>query len=201
MSLKQKRDALDAMDRDEVSACTKCELCHGRTQTVFGDGAADAPIMFIGEGPGQSEDEQGKPFVGRAGALLDKMIQAIGYDRQQLYIANVVKCRPPNNRTPSAVEVQTCWDYLRRQIEIIRPQVIVTVGGPATKMILDTKIGITRLRGTWHTYTGVQPPIPVMPTFHPAFLLRAYTYDNRQKVWADLKQVVDHVTEQAGSDH
>jgi uracil-DNA glycosylase len=111
----------------------------------------------------------------------------MGFERSQIYIANVVKCRPPNNRTPLAGEVQACGGYLRRQIEIIRPKVIITLGGPAAKLVLNTKEGITRIRGTWHEYPGVQPAVPVMPTFHPAYLLRAYTKENRAKVWSDLK--------------
>jgi len=188
--------ALQQMDEQEVKGCTKCELCHGRTNTVFGEGDPEAPILFIGEGPGQSEDEQARPFVGRAGEMLTKMINAMGYDRQDLYIANIVKCRPPNNRTPAAIEVQTCWDYLRRQIEIIRPAAIVTLGGPSTKIILQTKQGITKIRGTWQQYAGIDPPIPVMPTFHPAFVLRAYTRDNRAKVWSDLQKVLEHIKAQ-----
>jgi DNA polymerase len=194
MSRDQRQAELDRIELEEVRGCTKCGLCQGRTQTVFGEGDPEAPIMFIGEGPGQREDELGRPFVGRAGELLDRMIQAMGYERQQLYIANVVKCRPPNNRTPTAVEVRTCWDYLRRQIEIIVPRVIVTVGGPATKMVLDVSTGITKLRGTWHQYQAVDPPIPVMPTFHPAYLLRAYTRENREKVWYDLQKVISRVS-------
>ena len=199
LSRDEKVAALRALDENEVKGCTKCDLCQGRTQTVFGEGDPDAPILFIGEGPGQNEDEQGRPFVGRAGDLLNKMIKAMGYDREQVFIANVVKCRPPNNRTPSPAEVDACWDYLRRQIEIIRPRAIVTLGGPAAKMLLNTKIGITRLRGTWHTYDGLAPhgpPIPLMPTFHPAYLLRAYTPDNRKTVWSDLQKVMGEVNDE-----
>jgi len=188
-------ELLRVIDQSEVQGCTRCELCHGRTNTVFGEGDPEAPVMFIGEGPGQTEDETGRPFVGRAGELLTKMIGAMGFEREQIYIANVVKCRPPGNRTPTPVEVQTCWDYLRRQIEIIRPAAIVTVGGPASKMLLSTDTGITRLRGTWHRYDAVDPPIPVMPTFHPAYLLRSYTRENRQKVWSDLQQVMEHLNQ------
>ncbi len=188
-----KAEALRLMDEREVRGCTKCELCHSRTQTVFGEGDPDAEVMFIGEGPGQQEDEQGRPFVGRAGQLLDKMIAAMGYQRREVYIANVVKCRPPNNRTPTVVEANACWDYLRRQIETIRPKAIVTLGGPAAKMVLSTTVGITRLRGTWHEFPGVEPPIPVMPTFHPAYLLRSYTPENRRKVWSDLQAVMQRV--------
>ena len=199
------RTRLEAMDRDtrlrvlqqideqEVRGCTDCELHQYRQQTVFGEGAPDAPVLFIGEGPGQNEDEQGRPFVGRAGDLLTKMIRAMGYERDQIYIANVVKCRPPNNRTPKPQEVEACWQYLRRQIETIQPKVIVTLGGPAAKMILNTKEGITRLRGIWHSYDAVEPPIPVMPTFHPAYLLRSYTKENRARVWSDLQAVMDKV--------
>jgi len=182
-----KAKALREMDEGEVRSCRNCVLCESRGQTVFGEGDPDAKVMFIGEGPGQHEDEQGRPFVGRSGELLNKQIQAMGFTRDQVYIANVVKCRPPKNRTPLADEVDACWDYLRRQIEIIRPKVIITLGGPAAKLVLDTKEGITRIRGTWHEYAGVQPPVPVMPTFHPAYLLRSYTKENRAKVWSDLK--------------
>ncbi len=194
MSPQEKADALRALDEGEVKSCTKCNLCQSRTQTVFGDGDPDADLLFIGEGPGQNEDEQGVPFVGRAGDLLNKMILAMGLSRETVFIANVVKCRPPNNRTPTPNEVDQCWDYLRRQIEIIRPKVIVTLGGPAMKMLLNTRDGITRMRGTWHTYDGLAPhgpPIPLMPTFHPAYLLRAYTPDNRRKVWSDLQKAME----------
>ena len=187
MDRESKVKALREMDEAEVRGCRNCVLCESRTRTVFGEGDPDAPVMFIGEGPGQHEDEQGRPFVGRSGELLNKQIQAMGFTREQVYIANVVKCRPPNNRTPLADEVDACWDYLRRQIQIIRPKVIITLGGPAAKLVLDTREGITRIRGTWHEYRGVEPPVPVMPTFHPAYLLRSYTKENRAKVWSDLK--------------
>lgn len=183
----QKIEALGQMDEQEVRGCTACVLCENRIQTVFGEGDPDARIMFVGEGPGQNEDEQGRPFVGRSGDLLDKQIQAMGFKRSDVYIANVVKCRPPNNRTPLANEVEACSGYLRRQIEIIRPNVIITLGGPAAKLVLGTSEGITRIRGAWHEYTAVNPPVPVMPTFHPAYLLRQYTKENRAKVWSDLK--------------
>ncbi len=192
----EKLNILEQMDRDEVQGCSKCELCHSRTQTVFGEGDADAKLMFVGEGPGQKEDSQGRPFVGRSGEMLNKQIDAMGLQRQDVYIANVVKCRPPNNRAPTPIEAQTCWEYLRRQILVIRPKVIVTLGGPAAKMLLNTKTGITALRGTWHSLDQLAPDgpvIPVMPTFHPAFLLRAYTPENRKKVWSDLQKVVKHL--------
>jgi DNA polymerase len=185
---------LDEFDKNEVRTCTRCPLHEDRTQTVFGTGDPDADLMFIGEGPGQQEDLQGEPFVGRAGELLTKMIVAMGLSRQQVYIANVVKCRPPNNRTPQPDEVATCTDYLHRQIDIIRPKVIVTLGNPATKHLLATTRGITTTRGQWHEWAGLGPDGPtiaVMPTFHPAYLLRQYTRDNRAKVWSDLLAALD----------
>jgi DNA polymerase len=185
---------LEQLDVAEVRTCTMCSLHEGRKQTVFGVGDPDADLMFVGEGPGQQEDEQGEPFVGRAGELLTKMIIAMGLSRQQVYIANVVKCRPPNNRTPQPDEVATCTGYLHRQIDIIRPKVIVTLGNPATKHMLQTTRGITSTRGQWHQWHGLEPDGPaidVMPTFHPAYLLRQYTRDNREKVWSDLLAVFD----------
>lgn len=194
----QKSSILRQIDEQEVRSCTKCGLCKSRTQSVFGEGDPDAPVLFIGEGPGKNEDEQGRPFVGRAGQLLSKMITAMGFQREQFYIANVVKCRPPQNRTPTPDEVSTCWDFLRRQIQIIQPKVIVTLGAPATRMVLETKEGITRIRGTWHEYQDMESgiaSIPVMPTFHPAYLLRAYTMENRKKVWSDLQAVIDRIAQ------
>jgi len=189
----EKAKLLAAMDENEVKSCQNCGLCRGRINTVFGEGDPDAPIMFVGEGPGQDEDMQGRPFVGRAGELLNRMISAMGYQREQVYIANVVKCRPPNNRTPGLEEVEACWPYLLRQIEVIRPKVLVALGGPASKRLLETTVGITRLRGTWGWFRHVEPQIPVMPTFHPAYLLRAYTQENRKRVWGDLQQVIEVV--------
>lgn len=189
---------LESMERDEVRVCAKCDLCRTRTQTVFGEGDVEAKLMFVGEGPGETEDRMGRPFVGRAGELLDKQIAAMGFKREQVYIANVVKCRPPNNRTPTPMEAQTCSEYLFRQIAVIRPRVIVTLGGPATKLLLDTQTGITMLRGQWASFRQLEPElksIPVMPTFHPAYLLRSYTVDNRKKVWSDLQAVMDKLKE------
>ncbi len=191
-----KLHVLDQMDRTEVRGCTDCPLHESRTQTVFGEGNPDARVMIVGEGPGQEEDRTGRPFVGRSGELLDKQIAAMGFTREQVYIANVVKCRPPDNRTPTPAEADTCGgNYLRRQIETIRPAVILTVGGPAAKLLLGTSSGITRLRGNWHAYTTVDPPIPVMPTFHPAYLLRQYTKENRARVWNDLQAVMSKLEE------
>ncbi len=169
--------------RESLGDCRRCRLHEGRTQIVFGTGDPRAGLMFVGEGPGAEEDARGEPFVGKAGRKLDQMIEAIGLRREQVYIANVVKCRPPDNRTPLPDEVATCSPFLFRQILAIRPKVIVALGSPATRTLLGTTAGITRLRGTWHDFHG----IPVMPTFHPAYLLRAYTKENRARVWDDLR--------------
>jgi DNA polymerase len=175
--------------REKLGDCTRCKLHEQRKNIVFGVGSPDARLMFVGEGPGADEDRLGEPFVGRAGKKLDQMIEAIGLKRAEVYIANVVKCRPPGNRDPEADEIATCSPFLVEQIHAIRPAVIVTLGSPATKLLLDTKIGITKLRGTWHDFQG----IPVMPTFHPAYLLRSYTQENRQKVWDDLRAARDRL--------
>jgi uracil-DNA glycosylase family 4 len=169
--------------RADLGECTRCRLHEGRTKLVFGVGDPSAQLMFIGEGPGANEDLQGEPFVGRAGKKLDEMIKAIGLSRESVYIANIVKCRPPENRDPAADEIAICSPVLDAQIEAIQPKVIVTLGGPSTKTLLGTKVGITRLRGQWHSYRD----IPVMPTFHPAYLLRNYTRETRMMVWEDLK--------------
>jgi len=192
-SPEEKAAALARIDEGEVKACTLCGLCQGRHNTVFGEGAPDADLMFIGEAPGHDEDMTGRPFVGRAGELLTKMIVAMGLTREEVFIANVVKCRPPNNRAPTPDEVDACWDYLVRQIRIIAPKVIVTLGNPSTHAVLNTRVGITKLRGTWQRLpaigVGVEG-VAVMPTFHPAYVLRQYTPDNRMKVWSDLQQVM-----------
>ena len=168
----------------ELGDCTRCGLHEGRQQIVFGDGNPDADLMFVGEGPGENEDRQGLPFVGRAGELLTKMIEAgLEIPRSEVYICNVVKCRPPRNRTPLPDEVSTCRPFLLGQIEAVRPRVIVALGKPATSLLLGRDVAISRVRGTWHSFEG----IPVMPTFHPAFVLRQYTTENRRLVWEDLK--------------
>jgi DNA polymerase len=169
--------------RDDLGDCRRCKLCETRTHIVFGVGNPNAKLMFVGEGPGADEDAQGEPFVGRAGQKLNEMIRAIGLDRKDVYIANVVKCRPPQNRDPQPDEVATCSPFLFRQIEAIGPKAIVALGSPAAKTLLGTKAGITSLRGRWGSFRG----IPVMPTFHPAYLLRSYTVENRTKVFEDLK--------------
>ena len=171
---------------DCIQGCLACPLGPGRFRFVFGEGASSARLMFIGEGPGKDEDQQGRPFVGKAGELLDKMIGGIGFKRDQVYIANVVKCRPPDNRTPTSQESQTCLGYLKRQIELIDPSVIVTLGATPLKELLGIQIGITKIRGSWQRLE-LHRAIPVMPTFHPAYVLRQYTPEVRGAVWADLK--------------
>jgi uracil-DNA glycosylase family 4 len=193
MTREEKLAALTDLNENSVRNCTRCTLCKERTNTVFGEGDCDADLMFIGEGPGADEDASGRPFVGRAGELLTKMIIAMGLSRKSVFIANVVKCRPPGNRTPTPQEAGTCWEYLLQQIQIIRPKVIVTLGNPATQTMLQTKTGITRLRGTFQPLPELAPGlggISVMPTFHPAYLLRNYTPEARGKVWSDLQQVM-----------
>jgi DNA polymerase len=168
-----------------ISTCTNCELCQTRTTTVPGEGKADGPdILFIGEGPGAEEDAQGRPFVGKAGQLLDKMIDAMGYAREDLYIANVVKCRPPNNRKPVKEEMELCLPYLRQQIALIQPKIIVGLGGTAIEGLLGKPVSITRMRGVWQEYDGIK----LMPTFHPSYLLRDPT--KKKEVWTDLKLVL-----------
>jgi uracil-DNA glycosylase family 4 len=170
--------------RARLGECTRCPLHEGRRTIVFGDGDPDADLMFVGEGPGEQEDRRGLPFVGRAGELLTRMIErGLGISRSDVYICNIVKCRPPGNRTPLAHEVATCRAFLDGQIDAVRPRVLVTLGKPASSLLLGREISITRVRGTWHTYRGV----PVMPTFHPAFILRQYTEQNRRLVWQDLQ--------------
>ena len=186
LSPDEKHDRLAALNDKEVRGCTKCRLCETRTQTVFGEGDADAKIFFIGEGPGENEDLTGRPFVGRAGEMLNKWIAAMGLKREQVYIANIVKCRPPGNRVPAPDEVATCTPYLQRQLEIIRPKVIVTLGLPSTKYMLQSNLSMGRLRGQWHDWRGIK----LMPTFHPAYVLRSYNEQTRSAVWSDLKQVM-----------
>ena len=173
--------------------------CMPGTQLVFGEGDPDAQIMFIGEGAGEDEARTGRPFVGRAGQLLDNMIKAMGLDRSAVYITNCVHFRPPGNRTPTPDEVALGWPYMIGQVQIVRPKVIVALGGTSAKALLDTSTGITRLRGQWNRFDAVQPPIDLMPTFHPAFLLRSYTTDNRKKVWSDLLAVLDKLGLEAPS--
>jgi DNA polymerase len=180
---------LSVLDETQVQGCVKCRLSETRTQTVFGEGDPDAAIFFVGEGPGENEDKTGRPFVGRAGQLLEKMIVAMGLTRQQVYIANIVKCRPPGNRAPAPDETAACTPFLVSQIDLVRPQVIVTLGHPAAKFMLETKESMGRLRGNWKEWRG----IPLMPTFHPSYVLRSYTTEVRAAVWSDLQQVMEKV--------
>jgi len=171
--------------RAEIGDCTRCVLhTLGRRQVVFGAGNPDADLMFVGEAPGADEDVQGEPFVGRAGQLLTKIIEAINLRREDVYIANVIKCRPPGNRNPDPIEVETCSPFLLRQIQTIRPRVIVALGTFAAQMLLATDTPISRLRGRAHDY---RDGIKLMPTFHPAYLLRSP--DKRREVWEDMKIV------------
>ncbi len=164
-----------------VRGCRLCGLCATRTQTVFGTGDVHARLMVIGEAPGAEEDRQGEPFVGRAGALLNSMLRAAGFERRDVYIANVLKCRPPNNRDPSAEEAERCLPYLRRQIELIEPEVILCVGRIAAQRLLGRDEPLGRMRGRIHRFESV----PVIVTYHPAYLLRSPT--EKRKSWADLR--------------
>lgn len=166
----------------EASGCTRCELSTTRTQVVFGVGTERADLMFVGEGPGAQEDLQGEPFVGRSGKLLDKLVlEELGIDRSSFYIANVVKCRPPNNRDPKPVEIEACWSWLDQQLAIIDPKVIVTLGNFATRTLLKTTVGITKLRGRVHEFEGRL----LVPTFHPSAALRTGA-DTVAKMRSDL---------------
>lgn len=176
---------LAALDQ-QVRQCARCELCQGRTQTVFGEGDVEAELFFIGEGPGEVEDRTGRPFVGPAGQKLDEMIAAMGLGRQQVYIGNIVKCRPPNNRPPAPEESVQCMPYLLKQVQIVRPKVIVLLGLTACKALLQTTSTMSRLRGQWQTWRGIR----LMPTFHPSYILRNYTIETRKAVWSDLQKVM-----------
>jgi DNA polymerase len=179
--------------RTELGECTRCRLHEERQNLVFGEGNPQAPVVFVGEGPGAEEDRTGRPFVGRAGELLTKIIESVGWQRESVYICNIVKCRPPGNREPQPDEVATCRPFLDKQLLTIRPQVIVTLGKPAASTLLGRTIAITKTRGTWQEWNG----IPLMPTFHPAYLLRNYTRETRQAVWDDLRAVRAHVDQAA----
>jgi uracil-DNA glycosylase len=169
-----------------AKVCVKCsELSRCRHSVVFGVGNARAEIMFVGEAPGRDEDLQGEPFVGRAGELLTKIIIAMGFKREDVYIANVLKCRPPENRVPLPEEVANCLPYLLSQIDLIKPKVIVGLGATAVRALLDVQLGITKMRGHWYTFRD----IPIMPTFHPAYLLR--NPPAKKEVWEDMKAVLE----------
>ena len=171
--------------RDDIGDCRRCKLHLGRTHVVFGIGNPNAKLMFVGEGPGRDEDLKGEPFVGRAGQLLTDIItKGMGLTRDDVYIANVVKCRPPQNRNPEPDEVASCEPFLKKQIELIRPKIIVALGKFAVQALLQSKVPITQLRGKWHTYMGIK----LMPTFHPAYLLRNPA--DKKLVWEDIKKVM-----------
>lgn len=188
-----KQTALEELRSRHDRECPHCTTCTSHTQTVFGEGDPDAALMFVGEAPGEQEDKTGRPFVGRAGQKLDDMITAMGLSRTDVYIANVLKSRPLDNRTPLPAEVALCGPYLAEQIRIISPKVIVTLGAPATKLLLKTTIGIMKLRGVWAHYVDPETgrETAVLPTFHPAYLLRAYTPENRKLVWSDMQMVME----------
>ncbi len=183
--------------RADLGDCQRCKLAACRTNIVFGEGAPQAPVVFVGEGPGAEEDATGRPFVGRAGQLLDKIIAAMGLRREEVYICNVVKCRPPENRTPEPDEVAACVGFLHRQLAVIRPHVIVALGASAASALLgDPKLGgISKIRGRFQDYRG----IPLMPTFHPAYLLRAP--DKKREVWEDIKHVMALLRERRPEAH
>ena len=174
--------------REVLGDCTRCKLAGGRTTIVFGVGDPKARVMFVGEGPGEDEDRQGIPFVGRAGGLLTDIItKGMGIRREDVYIANVVKCRPPNNRNPELDEIAACEPFLRRQISLVGPEVIIALGKFAAQVLLRSRVPISKLRGIWSAYDGV----PVMPTFHPAYLLR--TPSDKKLVWEDVKMVLERL--------
>ena len=184
---------LQELDESQVTNCKKCQLCETRTRTVFGQGHANARLVFVGEAPGYEEDQQGLAFVGRAGQLLTKMILAMGLKREDVFICNVLKCRPPNNRTPAADEIASCSPYLFEQLQIIQPEIVCALGAPAAQTLLNTKEAIGRLRGRFHDfYTSGVPmvgdPVPLMPTYHPAYLLRSP--GEKKKTWADLQMIM-----------
>lgn len=192
-STAEKGELLRRLDLEQVKGCRKCGLCETRTQTVFGQGSADSRLVFVGEAPGFDEDRHGLAFVGAAGQLLTKMVAAMGLTRDEVFICNVLKCRPPNNREPAADEILACSPYLRRQLEIIDPEVIVALGAPAAKTLLNTAQAIGKLRGQFHDYyfsgvTGEGPSIPLMPTYHPAYLMR--NPEEKGKSWHDLQLVM-----------
>ncbi|MCL6506262.1 MAG: uracil-DNA glycosylase [Bryobacteraceae bacterium] len=181
--------------REDIGECTRCRLHQGRTTIVFGDGNEKAKLVFVGEGPGAEEDAQGLPFVGRAGQLLTQMIEGtarkegIPLLRRDVYICNVVKCRPPENRTPLPDEMETCSQFLFRQLAVIRPKAICCLGATAARALLGRKEGVTRLRGNWYHWRG----IPVMVTYHPSYLLRPYNQSAKREAWEDLKKVLHYV--------
>jgi len=188
----EKKAKLDATTA-EINSCCKCGLGETRTNAVPGEGCPDARIVFVGEAPGADEDEQGRPFVGRAGKLLDRMIAAMGLERSDVFICNILKCRPPGNRDPKPDEIIACLPYLQKQLEIIEPEIIIALGAHAARTLLETNKPIGQMRGKFYDYYPIlgHAPIDLMPTYHPAYLLRNYSQDNRRRVWEDLKKVLE----------
>jgi len=176
----------------EVANCTKCALCATRTQTVFGSGNKQADWMLVGEAPGQHEDEQGLPFVGNAGLLLTEMLRAIGLTREEVFITNILKCRPPSNRDPHADEVESCNDYLQRQLKMIQPKIILAIGRIAAQTLLKTDAPLAKLRGKVHTFNNT----PVVVVYHPAYLLRSLS--EKRKAWLDLQLAIQTVKDNKG---
>ncbi len=186
--MRKKEELLEEIRR-EVEQCTLCPLAKSRTQTVFGEGNPDALIMFIGEAPGEDEDRSGRPFVGKAGQLLTKILLSVGIQREEVYIANMVKCRPPGNRTPTLEEVEACFPYLEAQIAIVNPSVIVTLGSVSTGYLLGTKEPMSKLRGQWFDWRGGKR---IFPMFHPSFLLRHESRapgSPKYLTWQDIQEV------------
>ncbi len=182
-----KEEALEDLRVNTIGECTRCGLHKGRKNVVFGEGNADCEIMFIGEGPGADEDEQGRPFVGRAGRLLTKMINKMGFAREDVYIANIVKCRPPGNRNPSPEEAQTCIPFLKKQIEILQPKAIIVLGNVPLQNLFGVDLRITKARGKFLEYDGIK----VMPTFHPSYLLR--NPKDKWLTWHDAVEVLKYI--------
>lgn len=194
-SLEPENDTLEAIRKDIGPDCKRCRLCEQRNKIVFGSGNENARLVFVGEGPGADEDAQGVPFVGRAGQLLTQMIEGtaskegIAIKRDDVYICNVVKCRPPENRTPLPDEMEICGQFLFRQLMVLKPKAICALGSTAAKAVLGTKEGVTKLRGNWQKWRD----IPVMVTYHPSYLLRPYNQNAKREAWEDLKKVLHFV--------
>lgn len=194
-SIAPEGDTLLKIRQDIGDDCRLCRLCEGRNKIVFGSGNEQSPLVFVGEGPGADEDAQGLPFIGRAGQLLTKMIdgtaakEGMEIRRENVYICNVVKCRPPENRAPEPDEMEICGQFLYRQLMAIKPKAICALGGTAAKALLGTKDGVTKLRGNWQTWHG----IPLMVTYHPSYLLRPYNQNAKVEAWEDLKKLLHFV--------
>ncbi len=181
------KDAHLSLVKNEVFCCQKCSLGKMRTNSVFGSGNINAKLMFVGEAPGRDEDMQGMPFVGEAGMLLTKIIEAMGIKREDVYICNILKCRPPQNRNPLPEEISMCIDYLYAQIDMIKPKIICGLGKFASQTLLETEAPISKLRGSWHEYRGIK----FMPTYHPAYLLR--NPGDKKLVWEDMKKIMNEL--------